>query len=134
MQNSTSSSILDAASAEKSITPLMEGPYIKNGKPYGRPTLTGKKRLQFENEVYSNCVDSDGILRDANTNEVIDWHPGEPRKNVVDFGHKSGRPYRDMFKKYKNREITLEELKKFQFNPDNYRLETPSANKSHKYE
>ncbi|WP_307845097.1 GH-E family nuclease [Lactiplantibacillus plantarum] len=35
---------------------------------------------------------------------------------------------------YKNRKMTLKELKDFQFNPKNYRLETPSANRSHKYE
>lgn len=39
-----------------------------------------------------------------------------------------------MFNKYKNGEITLDELKDFQINPDNYRLETPSANRSHKFE
>jgi len=39
-----------------------------------------------------------------------------------------------MFQKYKNREITLEELEEFQFDPNNYRLETPSANRGHKYE
>lgn len=114
--------------------PLVNGPYIKNGKPNGRPTLTGKKKLEFENKVYKECVDADGILRDPNTKEIIDWKPGEPRKEVVDFGHKTGNSYKDMFKKYKNREITLEELKEFQFNPENYRLETPSANRSHKFE
>nr|WP_261975976.1 HNH/ENDO VII family nuclease [Lactiplantibacillus plantarum] len=36
-----------------------------------------------------------------------------------------------MFNLYKNRKMTL---KDFQFNPKNYRLETPSANRSHKYE
>lgn len=39
-----------------------------------------------------------------------------------------------MFEKYKNGEITLDELKEFQFNSDNFRLETPSANRSHQYE
>ncbi|WBV38029.1 GH-E family nuclease [Lactiplantibacillus plantarum] len=36
-----------------------------------------------------------------------------------------------MFNLYKNRKMTL---KYFQFNPKNSRLETPSANRSHKYE
>lgn len=39
-----------------------------------------------------------------------------------------------MFKKYKNREITLQELKDFQFNPDNFRIEKPSPNRSHSHE
>lgn len=67
-----------------------------------------------------------GTLRDLKGNPV-------PRKDVVDFGHKSGNSYNDMFQKYKNREITLDELKEFQFNPNNFRLETPSANRSRKF-
>ena len=42
--------------------------------------------------------------------------------------------YHEMFMKYKNREISLEQLKQFQFDPKNYRLESPSANRSHLYE
>ena len=76
----------------------------------------------------------EGVLRDPNTGEVINWKPGDPRKGVVDFGHKQGKSYNTMFQKYKNREISLDELKEFQYNPDNYRLETPSANRSHLYE
>ena len=44
-----------------------------------------------------------------------------------------GNP-KEIFEQYKNKEITLDELKDFQFNPDNYRLEIPSSNRSHKYE
>ena len=36
--------------------------------------------------------------------------------------------------KYKGSEIILQELKNFQFNPDNFRIETPFANRSHKFE
>jgi len=39
-----------------------------------------------------------------------------------------------MFEEYKNCEITLQELKDFQFNPDIFRIEIPSANRSHKFE
>ena len=129
--------LLEAAGADGNRTdllPLENGPYIKNGKPNGRPQLSGEKRLQFEKKVYENSVGSDGILRDPNTGEIIDWKPGQPRKGVVDFGHKPGNSYNVMFQKYKNREITLEELEEFQFDPNNYRLETPSANRGHKYE
>ena len=96
--------------------------------------MSGDAKLQFEKDVYNNNVDPDGILRDPNTQEIIDWKPGEPKKGVVDFGHNQGSSYNEMFQKYKNREITLEELKEFQFDPNNYRLETPSANRSHLYE
>ncbi|MBZ2022220.1 GH-E family nuclease [Streptococcus sanguinis] len=38
------------------------------------------------------------------------------------------------FVRYKNREITLQGLKDFQCNPNHFRLETLSANRSHKFE
>ncbi|MGE1009347.1 WXG100 family type VII secretion target [Bacillus cereus] len=114
--------------------PLENGPYIRNGKPRGRPQLSGEKKLGFEKDVFNKQIDPDGILRAPNTSETIDWKPGRPRKGKVDFGHTEGNSYKKMFEKYKNGEITLEELKEFQFNPDNFRLETPSANRSHKYE
>lgn len=123
-----------ASVPEKIKQPIENGPYIKNGKPNGRPQLSGEKKLQFEKDVYNNQVDPDGILRDPNTGETIDWKPGDPRKNKVDFGHTEGNSYKNMFEKYKNGEITLDELKEFQFNSDNFRLETPSANRSHQYE
>jgi len=114
--------------------PLENSPYVKDGKPNGRPQLSGEKKLQFEKDVYNNNVDLDGVLRDPNTGDVIDWKPGQPRKGVVDFGHKAGNSYNDMFQKYKNGDITLDQLKEFQFDPNNYRLETPWANRSHKFE
>jgi hypothetical protein len=120
--------------AVNDVVPLENGPYIKNGKPNGRPQLSGDAKLEFEKNVYKNNVSPDGILRDPNTKEIINWKPGDPRTNVVDFGHNSGSEYNDVFVKYKNREITLEELKEFQFDYSNYRLETPSANRSHIFE
>lgn len=65
---------------------------------------------------------------------MINWKPGEPRTGKADFGHLEGKTYKDEFKNYKNREITLEQLKEFQFDPKNYRIESPSVNRSHKYE
>jgi len=113
-----------------------DGPYIKDGKANGRPALSGDEKLEFEQTIYEEQIakSKDGLLHDPNTGEIIDWKPGEPRRGVVDFGHKSGLEYADMFEKYKYGEITVDELKEFQFNPDNYQLEAPSANRSHMYE
>ena len=113
---------------------LENGPYIKDGKPKGRPTLSGVKKLQFETEVYNRCIGLDGVLRDPNTNEIINWVPGQARSGIVDFGHTAGNGYSSMFQNYRNGIITLEELKEFQFNSNNYQLETPSTNRSHLYE
>ena len=116
------------------IKPIKDGPYIKNGKPNGRPSLSGKSKLDFERAVYEAQVDSDGILRDPNTKEVIDWKPGEPRKGIADFGHIQGKSYKKTFESYKNGVLTLEELKAFQSNPANFQIEVPKSNRSHKYE
>ncbi len=111
-----------------------DGPYIRDGKPYGRPELSGEAKLEFEQKVYDACVGEDGVLRDPHTNEVINWKPGEPRADVVDFGHKTGLEYDDVFQEYAHGKITLEELKKFQYDADNFVLEAPSANRSHSFE
>ena len=116
------------------IKPIKDGPYIKNGKPNGRPSLSGKSKLDFERAVYEAQVDSNGILRDPNTKEVIDWKPGEPRKGIADFGHIQGKSYKKIFEYYKNGVLTLEELKAFQSNPANFQIEVPKSNRSHKYE
>ena len=116
------------------IKPIKDGPYIKNGKPNGRPSPSGKSKLDFERAVYEAQVDSDGILRDPNTKEVIDWKPGEPRKGIADFGHIQGKSYKKTFESYKNGVLTLEELKAFQSNPANFQIEVPKSNRSHKYE
>lgn len=115
---------------------IEDGPYIKNGKPNGRPGPTGQEKLEFEKKLYERQISKskDGLLHDPNTGEVIDWRPGETRKGVVDFGHKSGLEYRDMFEKYKYGEISIRELKEFQSNPNNFQLEAPSANQSHAFE
>ena len=44
------------------------------------------------------------------------------------------KKFQSNVKKSKNREITLQELKDFQFNPDNFRIEIPSANRNHSHE
>ena len=97
--------------------PLEKGPYIKDGKPNGWSTLTGDKKLNFEQAVYDKQMknSADGLLHDPNPPfEAIDWKPGDSRKGVVDFGHIENKSYNDMFLKYKNGEITLDELKAFQ--------------------
>lgn len=115
--------------------PLVNGPYIRDGKPYGRPGPTGKQKLKFEQEVYDKQVSPDGILREPYPPyREIDWKPGQPRQGVVDFGHEEGKCYNDMFLKYRDRDISLQELKDFQENPENFRIEIPSPNRGHAHE
>ena len=120
---------------QNDIVEKVNGPYIKNGKPNGRPTVTGKKKLEFEIEVYNEQLSPDGILREPYPPYgIINWKPGQPRKGIVDFGHTKGNSYIQMFEKYKKNLITLEELKEFQYNPKNFRIEKPSSNRNHFHE
>ena len=120
---------------QNDIVEKVNGPYIKNGKPNGRPTLTGKKKLEFEIEVYNEQLSPDGILREPYPPYgIINWKPGQPRKGIVDFGHTKGNSYIQMCEKYKKNLITLDELKEFQYNPKNFRIEKPSSNRNHFYE
>ena len=74
-KSSKEKSSKDGKDKKTNNVPLENGSYIRNGKPYGRPTLTGKKKLEFEREVYNRQA-KDGVLIDRNTKQVIHWKPG----------------------------------------------------------
>ena len=80
---------------------LVNGPYIKMASRMGRPSPTGQAKLEFEQAVYDSQVDSDGILRDPNAKEIIDWKPGQLRKGIVDFGHVKGKSIKQFLKSIK---------------------------------
>lgn len=113
---------------------IQNAPYIKDGKPNGRPGPTGKAKEEFLNDLYKNQVGKDGILRDPNTGQVLDWKPGDPMKNIVDIGHKTGKEYNKVFPKYQQGKWSLDQLKSFQSNPKNFQLEAASSNRSHFFE
>jgi hypothetical protein len=85
-------------------------------------------------EVWENAKDADGLVRDPNTGEVINWTPGESRKGVWDMGHIPQAKYSEMHEAYMNGELTTKEFVDWYNDPANYRPELPSNNRSHKYE
>ena len=112
-------------------------PYIKDGKPKGRPSY----RKEFEYDLYVQYLQnnnitkpSDAIVRDEITKEVINWLPGQPRKGVVDFGHSPKSKYSNIFQNYLNEKMTPKEFRDWYNNSQNYRFETPHTNRSHAYE
>ncbi len=113
---------------------IQNAPYIKNGKPNGRPSPTGKSKEKFIENLYKQQVGKDGILRDPHTGEIIPWKPGDPMKNIVDIGHKTGKEYTKVFAKYQQGQWSLDKLKAFQSNPKNFYLEIARNNRSHKFE
>ena len=101
-------------------------------KPYtnSRPSF----RKGVVEEVWENAKGPDGLVRDPNTGEVINWTPGESRKGVWDMGHIPEAKYSEMHEAYMNGELTTKEFVDWYNDPANYRPELPSNNRSHKYE
>ena len=101
-------------------------------KPYtnSRPSF----RKGVVEEVWENAKGPDGLVRDPNTGEVINWTPGESRKGVWDMGHIPQAKYSEMHEAYMNGELTTKEFVDWYNDPANYRPELPSNNRSHKYE
>lgn len=101
-------------------------------KPYtnSRPSF----RKGVVEEVWENAKGPDGLVRDPNTGEVINWTPGESRKGGWDMGHLPEAKYSEMHEAYMNGELTTKEFVDWYNDPANYRPELPSNNRSHKYE
>ncbi|WP_166703661.1 WXG100 family type VII secretion target [Bacillus albus] len=104
-----------------------------------RPYLEPKNRPSFRKKVpeitFENAKGPDGLVRDPLYPEkIIEWKPGQPRKNVWDMGHLPEHKYSDIHKRYLNGELTPKEFRDWFNNPDNYRPELPSTNRSHKLE
>ena len=130
----TGSNSADFLPKAELLEPLVNGPYIRNGNPYGRVGVKGKAKDRMREFLYWRDVGSDGILRDPNTGEVIPWKPGQPANGVVDIGHKSGRSYHSVFEKYRKRLISLEEFRAGEYDPDNFQLELPRSNRGRKHD
>ncbi len=101
-------------------------------KPYtnSRPSYA---RGQVE-QVWENAKDPiTGKVYDP-TGKEIPWDTTRPRKGQWDMGHIPGQKYSDVHEQYMDGIITKEEFLEWYKNPDNYRPELPSTNRSHFYE
>lgn len=58
-------------------------------KPYTKPYTNSRPsfRKGVVEEVWENAKGPDGLVRDPNTGEVINWTPGESRKGVWGMGY-----------------------------------------------
>ena len=101
-------------------------------KPYAtsRPSY-GKRQVE---QVWENAKDPvTGKVYDPSGVEII-WDPTKLRNGQWDMEHISGEKYSEMHQLYMDDVISKEEFLKWFRNPDNYRPELPSTNRSHKYE
>ncbi|MBJ8019812.1 HNH/ENDO VII family nuclease [Bacillus mycoides] len=71
---------------------------------------------------------------DPNTGEELFWDKNKSRAGQWDMGHIPEAKYSEHHRKYMNEEIDYETFIKEYRDPKNYRPESPSANRSHKYE
>lgn len=109
---------------------IINGPYVKDGKPYGRPSY---KKGQIE-EVWENAKGLDGKVRDPNTGEILEWDKSINRNGQWDMGHIKNEKYFDKWKEYQQGKISKKDFLDWYKDPKNYRPESPSANRSHLYE
>ena len=101
-------------------------------KPYANSRPSFRKGVV--EEVWENAKGPDGLVRDPNTGDIINWTPGQSRKGVWDMGHIPEAKYSEMHEAYMNGELTTKEFVDWYNDPANYRPELPSNNRSHKYE
>ncbi len=109
---------------------IVDGPYVRDGKPYGRPSY---KKGQV-GEVWENAEAIDGEVRDPNTGKILEWDKSIKRNGQWDMGHIEEEKYFDKWKEYQQGEITKKEFLDWFNDAKNYRPESPSANRSHRYE
>ena len=74
------------------------------------------------------------IALDPNTSEPITWNRLKDETRTWDMGHTPGNEYRRLCDKYENEQITYQEFLDEYRNPENYLPESPSSNRSRKFE
>ena len=66
--------------------------------------------------------------------QIIDPNNGKVIEGNYDIGHKPGHEWRNNKIEYEKQGFTRKQVIEAENNPDNYHLEDPSSNRSHKYE
>ena len=99
--------------------------YVKNRPSYRKGVVE---------EVWESAKGPDGLVRDPNTGDIINWTKGTPRDRVWDMGHRSGQEYHEMVDRFRIGKITKKEFFDWYNDPKNYYPELPSNNRSHRFE
>lgn len=92
---------------------------------YSRPSHW---RAGMRDEVWENAKDEHGRVRDPVSGKYMS------KDSPWDMGHKPGFEFRKHQESAKERGISREEFLDEYYNPDHYRPELPSSNRSHKGE
>nr|WP_310593257.1 HNH/ENDO VII family nuclease [Bacillus clarus] len=94
-------------------------------KTYTRPS---GYRTGVRDKVWDNAKSEDGLVRDPINNEIMN------KDKPWDMGHLPGYEFRKHKKSAEERGITREQFLDEHNNPNHYRPELPSSNRSHKGE
>ncbi len=108
---------------------------IKNKK---KPYSNSKIRPRYANgqveKVWETAIQPDGNVYDPFTGELITWDKTKSRAGQWDMGHKPGKEYNKLWKRYMDGEIDLKTFKTEYRNHDNYVPQSIYSNRSHKFE
>lgn len=132
-QNRNNDAVTDLDSADVTH-PLGNNTPDARPLPYSDPSSRPSFRQGVVELVFENARDPDGLVRDPNTGDVIDWTPGDSRVGVWDMGHIPGQKYSDMHARYMNGEFTPAEFRDWYNDASHYVPELPGNNRSHLYE
>ena len=120
----TSSADATSKPADKAVDePKAEG--ASNPVDYSRPSGF---RKGVRDESWDNAKAQDGQVRDPLTDKVMD------KNELWDMGHKPGHEFRKHQQSAQERGVSRKQFLDEFNNPENYRPELPSSNRSHKGE
>ncbi|WP_448661573.1 GH-E family nuclease [Sphingomonas sp. CJ20] len=101
-------------------------PYARHRPSYARGQV---------DTVWQNALErGGGVVRDPNTNEILTWDRSRGRNGQWDMGHLPGKDYKTLHDRYMSGQITREQFLREYHDPNNYRPEAPSANRSRRYQ
>jgi hypothetical protein len=102
--------------------------------PYANPTQRPAYGPGQVEAVWANAQDANGVVHDPNTGEVLTWDRSRSRAGQWDMGHLPRQEYRVLHARYTSGQISLPQFLSEYRNPANYRPESVSANRGHRYE
>ena len=97
---------------------------LKGGKPYSNPKRRPRYGKGQRDTVWENAKDENGRVYDPKTGNEMNTNEN------WDMGHLPERRYADLHKDYMDGKIDKDQFLKEYRNPNNYRPELPSSNRS----
>ena len=107
---------------------------VVDKRPYLDPKHRPSYRKGVPEKVFERARMRDGVVKDPLVGTIIEWEPGQPRNGVWDMGHIPEQKYSKVHQEYLEGKMTPKEFRDWYNNPDHYRPELPSTNRSHQLE